>query len=605
MARNRLPDGSIRFLFFSLPLFIFARDRISLANRSPSGQGPAETSISGYAVLCGDLDPFLQQIDRHQCKTISARMGLVRPFSKAAALALAASHFACTARAAPATCSSSGAPNVALPQGAVEGFRDDSCNQVFLGIPFADTTGGKNRWQPPQEAPKSTSTFKATSYGPTCPQAISGTLFSQQGEDCLNLNIWAPAEGKDLPVFVYMYGGAMVTGSNSNPQIQGNNFARNGVVYVNFNTRESIFASPYSAELESDEESQNFSILDVDKALEWIHDNIHAFGGNPDHIVFGGHSSGSVQVDHYLWNHPSTWLKGAVEMSANALSGPAYAPKNEALDVVAAEVGCPTGKGQLDCLRNVDVYAFQTANFNSTYNTWFTPVIDDITRHSDYAARFSAGRYASHVPLLTGTSDGEGTIFSLVYGAENSNFSSWINTFNADSAHIPDCALLRAYPADDFASESLRSGTQYGDARFNCPVDYLRDIRSGSQDTWSYRFFGAYDNVVGPPGTAPTHGTEVPFFHGGNECFSALDNVTAAQQALADSIHGWFVQWIKNPAVGPGWDKVSPISGELVKLGVPGDELSLLKGSTADYNARCQKVYKPRFPNYPVIQSPL
>jgi hypothetical protein len=71
-----------------------------------------------------------------------------------------------------------------------------------------------------------------------------------------------------------MYGGAMVTGSSSNPQFQGNNFARKGVVYVSFNTRESIFAYPNSAELESQTESQNFGILDVDKALDWIHENI-------------------------------------------------------------------------------------------------------------------------------------------------------------------------------------------------------------------------------------------------------------------------------------------------------------------------------------------
>lgn len=283
-------------------------------------------------------------------------------------------------------------------------------------------------------------------------------------------------------------------------------------------------------------------------------------------------------------------------MSANAMSGPGYAPPNEALDIVAADVGCPKGPGQLECLRNVDVYAFQTAKFNSTYNTWFTPVIDDITRHSDYAARFKAKKYASHVPLLTGNSAGEGTIFSLVYGAENSDFKSWINTFDADSAHIPDCALLQAYPAEEYASDSLRSGDQYGDARFNCAVDYLVDLRSTVQDTWVYRFFGAYDNVVGVPGTAPTHGTEVPFFHGGNECFSSLQNVTAAQQALADSIHGWFVQWIKNPSAGPGWDKAVPVSGNLAKLGTPGDELALLKGSTSEYNGRCQKVS-----NLPVI----
>lgn len=437
----------------------------------------------------------------------------------------------------------------------------------------------------PSDAP-----FDATSYGPTCPQAISGDLFSQQDEDCLNLNIWAPSSGTNLPVFVYMYGGAMVTGSSSNPQIQGSNFARNGVVYVNFNTRESLWASPYSSELADADESQNFSILDVDKAMQWIRDNIAAFGGNPDHIVFGGHSSGSVQVDHYLWNHPDTWLKGAVEMSANAMSGPAYAPENVALDVVAAEVGCASGTGQLDCLRDVDVYAFQTEKFNSSYNTWFTPVIDEKTRYSDYAGRFAAGQYAKHVPLLTGTSNGEGTIFSIVYGGINTDFKSWINTFEADSGHISDCTLIGAYNASDYESESLRSGAQYGDARFNCAVDYLQDIRSSAQNTWVYRFFGEYDNVVGPPGTAPTHGTEVPFFHGGNECFDSLQGVTDAQQALADSIHGWFVDWIKDPSGGPGWDQVSPESGPLVKLGVPGDELTRIPGTTDEYNERCQAV---------------
>ena len=398
----------------------------------------------------------------------------------------------------------------------------------------------------------------------------------------------------------------MVTGSNSNPQLQGANFARNGVVYVNFNTRNSLFAAPHSSELESSNpgESQNFNILDVEKALDWIHDNIDAFGGDPDHIVFGGHSSGSVQVDHYLWNHPTTFLKGAVQMSANAMSGPAFAPKDEVLDAVAAEVDCPAaGNGQIECLRSIEMSDFLTANFNSTYNAWFAPTIDNITRHSDYPARLDAGQYASHVPLLTGTSNGEGTIFSIVYGAENGNFSSWINTFDADVAHIPDNDLINAYSRSNYTSEALRSGTQYGDARFNCPVDYLIDLRSAEQDTWAYRFFGAYDNVVGPPNTAPTHGTEVPFFHGGNECFEGLANVTAEQQALADFIHGWLVDWIKDPSAGPGWDKTSPSSSALVKLGVPGDELSRIPASFDEFNKVCRDVYNPRFLEYPVVQS--
>ncbi|KAM0722602.1 hypothetical protein Q7P37_002043 [Cladosporium fusiforme] len=498
-------------------------------------------------------------------------------------------------------------PYVDIEQGGVRGFLDGHGNAVYLGVPYAATTGGENRWRAPQDLQKSDVVFNATTYGATCPQAPGPAQFTELSEDCLNLNIWTPSNGSNLPVFVYMYGGAMVTGSNSNPQLQGTNFARNGVVYVNFNTRNSLFAAPHSSELECEnsDESQNFNILDVEKAMEWVRENINAFGGNPDHIVFGGHSSGSVQVDHYLWNHPDTFLKGAVQMSANALSGPAFAPQDEALDAVAAEVGCPSGgQGQIDCLRNVDMSAFLTENFNSTFNTWFAPAIDDITRHSNYTARLEAGDYASHLPLLTGTSNGEGTIFSLVYAAENGNFSSWINTFDADVAHIPDSALIKAYPATNGTTEALRSGTQYGDARFVCPVDHLLNLRSSQQQTWSYRFFGEYDNVVGPPGTAPTHGTEVPFFHGGNECFDGLDGVTAEQQALADSIHGWFVDWIKDPAAGPGWESVTLESQRVAMLGVPGDrELERVLAERSEFDEVCREVYNPAFVDFPVVQS--
>lgn len=279
-------------------------------------------------------------------------------------------------------------------------------------------------------------------------------------------------------------------------------------------------------------------------------------------------------------------------MSANAVFGPAYAPTSVGLDVIAAEVGCNNGTGQLECLRQVDMYDLETAYFNSTANTWFSPIVDSITRWSvaDYVKRFEAGLYPSHVPLITGNSNGEGTIFSIVYGGENTNFSSWIRTFDADVAHIPHDVLLNAYNAADYASVSLESGTQYGDARFDCAVDYLIDLRSERQNTWSYRWFGAYDNVIGIAGTAPTHGTEIPFFMGGNECFDALTNVTTAEQKLADYTNDWFVKWLKNPSAGPGWERVQPECGVVMKLGTPGDEESMEITATSDYNEICQNV---------------
>lgn len=166
------------------------------------------------------------------------------------------------------------APSAKLLQGTILGKQDASYNPVYLGIPYAATTGGVNRRRPPQSLPGSSRVWNATTYGPTCPQAITNNYYSQQDEECLNLNIWASKNATEQPVYVYMYGGAMVTGSSSDPQLQGNNFARKGVVFVTFNTRESIWASANSLELAGKNEIQNFAILDVEMALKWIHNNI-------------------------------------------------------------------------------------------------------------------------------------------------------------------------------------------------------------------------------------------------------------------------------------------------------------------------------------------
>ncbi|KAK5806024.1 hypothetical protein VI817_000282 [Penicillium citrinum] len=504
----------------------------------------------------------------------------------------------------------SSSPSITVQQGVVKGFVKNDTS-VFLGIPFAETTAGKNRWKAPQPITSfQNGHFEASAYGPSCAQVMSGTAITNQSEDCLNLNIWTPRRGKGLPVLVYIYGGAMVTGGNSNAQWQGYNFARNGVIYVNINYRESIYASPNAPELQG--EVQNFGILDVELALEWIHENIEAFGGDKSRIVLGGHSSGGVHVDHYLWNHPRTFLAGAVEMSANTLSGPAYAPAGVALKQTVKEMlssgvslNCITENYTLDCLREADTYAFQTTSFNSTLNTWFAPSIDNITRFSNYTDRFLGGHYPKSLPLLVGNSDQEGEIFGYVYGSENTNFSSWIHTFDADLAFVPTDELISAYQEDDYSSVSLMSGSSYGDARFLCATDALVDLRAAKQPTWIYRWFGNYSNVLPIPNLGPSHGSEVPFFHGGNECFSLLEGVTEDEQQLADHIHRWFVAWIKNPAAGPGWEQARPVNGPLARVGVPGHELKTVIGKTGAYNSRCQRVFKPNYPRYPVVQNPV
>lgn len=299
-------------------------------------------------------------------------------------------------------------------------------------------------------------------------------------------------------------------------------------------------------------------------------------------------------------------------MSANAQSGPAYAPAGVALKQVVQDMldagvtlDCTAENYTLDCLRAADTYAFQTTYFNSTSNTWFSPSVDEITRFSNYTDRFVKGNYPTSLPLVVGNSNLEGEIFGYVYGSENTNFSSWIRTFDADIAFVPTDELLAAYDEADYDSVSLMSGASYGDARFLCATDAMLDLRAASQPTWIYRWFGNYSNVLPIPNLGPSHGSEVPFFHGGNECFSLLDGVTTAEQKLADYIHSGFVAWIKNPSAGPGWGKAQPVDGPLARLGVPGQEEELVISTTGAYNARCQKVYKPNYPNYPVVQNPV
>jgi carboxylesterase type B len=326
--------------------------------------------------------------------------------------------------------------------------------------------------------------------------------------------------------------------------------------------------------------------------------------------VLGGHSSGGVHVDHYLWNHPDTFLAGAIEMSANAQSGPGYAAAGVAMKQVVqtmldagVTLGCTADDYTLDCLRAADTYAFQTSDFNSTLNTWFSPSVDEITRFSNYTDRFTKGYYPKSLPLIVGNSDQEGEIFGYVYGSENTNFSSWIRTFDADLTFVPADELLAAYNEADYSSVSQMSGASYGDARFLCATDYLLDLRAAEQPTWIYRWFGEYSNVLPIPNLGPSHGSEVPFFHGGNECFSLLDGVTDAEQQLADYMNSWFVAWIKNPSAGPGWEQAKPVDGPLARVGVPGHEEDIVTSTTGAYNGRCQKVYKPNYPNYPVVWS--
>src|SRR5690606_11614908 len=187
--------------------------------------------------------------------------------------------FAAPAAAAPG-------PVVAAPAGEVRGGAADGI-RAFKGIPYAAPPVGAARWKPPQPAPRWQGVRDASEFGPACmqPKARAGSIYSwdlpAMSEDCLSLNIWAPEGAKDLPVFVWIHGGSLVTGSGGDPIYDGSALANRGMIVVSVNYRLGMFgwfAHPGLSAESPDQLAGNYGLLDQIAALEWVQRNIGAFG---------------------------------------------------------------------------------------------------------------------------------------------------------------------------------------------------------------------------------------------------------------------------------------------------------------------------------------
>lgn len=168
---------------------------------------------------------------------------------------------------------------------------------------------GDLRWAAPQNATAWSGVRNATEFGPQCAQDLQGTtagIFSSgkttSSEDCLTLNVWTPANAtasSNLAVYFWIFGGRFEGGSGDVPTYDGSGLASKDVVVVTINYRLGAFgflAHPDLSAESGHNSSGNYGVLDQQHALRWVHDNIAAFGGNPDQIVVGGQSAGSASA---------------------------------------------------------------------------------------------------------------------------------------------------------------------------------------------------------------------------------------------------------------------------------------------------------------------
>jgi para-nitrobenzyl esterase len=302
------------------------------------------------------------------------------------------------------------AAQVKTDAGPVEGSASaDGRVRAFKGIPFAAPPVGQGRWKPPAPVAPWTTARKATAFGPRCPQGrIFGDMVfrDEMSEDCLYINVWTPAAkgGEKLPVMFWIHGGGFQAGSASEPRQDGEQLARKGVVVVSANHRLGVFGFLAHAELTRESgrnASGNYGLLDQIAALQWVRNNIGAFGGDPGNVTIFGESAGSFAVSALVASPLAKDLvhRAIGESGAFFTLGGPLAPKTRA----GSE---ETGAKFAEALGVADLAGLRAKSMDEVLQTalkgqWFGPTVDGYVLPKTVADIYAAGQHNA-VPLLAG-----------------------------------------------------------------------------------------------------------------------------------------------------------------------------------------------------------
>ncbi len=308
-------------------------------------------------------------------------------------------------------------PVVATAAGAVRG-QEVGNSQVFQGVPYAAPPVGQARWRTPRPAGRWSGVRDATRSGPACAQLPGELPEGSTSEDCLYLNVTAPAGAKRRPVVVWVHGGGFFMGAGAN--YDARRLAERGdVVVVTLNYRLGVFGFFGMPGLEG---AGTFGLADQQAALRWVRTNIGAFGGDPRNVTVAGQSAGAMSVCAQLTSPRAAGLfdKAVLQSGSCATewldnfeyrgerAATMFQPLSSVTEhgqQVAADLGC----ADVACLRNLpatDLMAVHQAFIQPAYDT---PVLP---RYPGEAVR--DGRF-HRVPVLSGTTHDEATPWIAAY----------------------------------------------------------------------------------------------------------------------------------------------------------------------------------------------
>lgn len=434
------------------------------------------------------------------------------------------------------------APIVETKTGLIQGVDLGGVNR-FLGIPFAEAPVGELRWRPPQEKAPWNGVFVADSFCPACPQLpeLSGWAgFENQSEDCLALNVWAPAgDVADLPVLVWLYGGAFQFGAASQPEYDGTALAARGAVVVSLNYRVGVLGFMVHPDMVVEQEhSGNFGLLDQLAALKWVKENIAAFGGSPDKVTIFGHSAGGASVWMHLFSPLGAGLFDRAVCQSGSGPGTFYATHGmtgswEQAAALGAYLGELVGAADLAELRTVPAeQLMQTANDNLLY---FSPVVDGRYLPADF--RDLAGA-ANQVPVMVGSTKNDGLGWD-----EPSRTVEEYQEYLAGAFFDQAPLVEAAYPAENGSQAAARFDFVSTTAGFTEPARFTaRATQAQGLPTYRYVFEYA-PNTPRSLQWGAQHDVELPYLFGyltradgyGDYDFALSDKLVNYWIAFADS----------------------------------------------------------------------
>lgn len=434
-----------------------------------------------------------------------------------------------------------------VAQGEIEGVQEDGY-VVYKNIPYAEAPIGDLRWKAPVPKQPWDTVYKADRWGNRPPQPIDpnqGGAGLAMSEDCLYLCVGTPAKSakEKLPVFVMIHGGGFLTGSYAGVQA---NYIKEGIVYCSIEYRLGALGFMAHPELAAESDygkSGNYGLMDQVCALRWIHDNIAAFGGDPDKITIAGESAGAISVAMHCASPECKGLFRAAISESGGSMWPVAESRQGNTAIMTSEASEAGGLMMQEALGAADLAEMRKAPWqdiqaNNTQMESFWPVADGKYIIGDAYREYEAGRF-NDVDILVGFNSDEGALFCRplpVADYENmvrANYGGWADRF------------LDMYPATDETTAYYALSDIFRDGSFGWPTYAWANLQSriGKSRVFMYYFDQDSENTIfrSPRGGA-IHVAEMPFAYG----WSFGDKTFAPEEEpIRDAMISYWINFTK------------------------------------------------------------